>query len=388
VASAAIAAIFGIEIIAEQKAVAEAAGQSLSRSGIASNYDDALARLDQRLEDARRRAAERPREWLVLEAVARLYLARAKLTGSFQDYANAQTALQQAFRVAGPDVGPHMTQALLDFAVHRLAAASRSLDKIDSYAVPPAAEEQAELTAMRGDVGFYHGDYAGALEAYRAADRLSEGSADFRLAIYHSKLGSPKVADKYLAQILLRHPAAAPQSRAFIQMHRGILRLNQGQLDPAMAFFRKADATFPGHWLIEEHIAEVTALKGDLALATRLYRGIVARTGHPEFMDELASLAAKKGQKVLEDHWRSRALAEWRQRLRLFPEAAYGHALDHCLEKEDRACALDLALKNHSARPFGEAKLKLSEALLLNGEDEAARRVARDARRTGWKQTQ
>jgi tetratricopeptide (TPR) repeat protein len=342
-------------------------------------------RLDQRLEDAHTRAVERPGEWLVFEAVARLYLARAKLTGSFQDYANAQEALRKAFRVAGPDVGPHITQALVDFAVHRLGATSRMLDRIDAYAVPPAPQERAELTAMRGDLAFYSGNYRLAMDRYREADRLSPGPCDFRLAVYHSKLGNPGEADEYLQQILVREPAAAPQSRAFIELHRGILKLDQGQLDAALSQFRKANAIFAGHWLIEEHIAEVMTLKGELPLAANLYRRIVARTGHPEFMDALSNIASQRQEQAVAEHWRSRASAEWQRRLRLFPEAAYGHALDHCLEKQDLTCALHLARKNHEARPYGEAKLKLAEALVLNGHKDEAQRMERDAELSGWR---
>jgi hypothetical protein len=102
-------------------------------------------------------------------------------------------------------------------------------------------------------------------------------------------------------------------------------------------------------------------------------------------MDALANIAAKRGQQAVAEHWRSRASAEWQRRLRLFPEAAYGHALDHCLEKKDRACALYLARKNHEARPFGEAKLKLAQALTLNGRADEALRLAGEARKSGWK---
>ncbi|MDQ3080273.1 MAG: hypothetical protein M3R03_09785 [Pseudomonadota bacterium] len=358
-----------------------------SEHGPANAYDATLALLDQRLADAKTRVKERPGEWLVLEALARHYLSRAKLTGSFEDYAHAQSALQQAFAVAGPHVGPHATQALLDFSVHRLGAAGRALDQIDGYAVPPAGEERAELIAMRGDLDFYSGNYARAYRHYARADQLSPGSSDFRLAIYQSRMGEFALADKHLQQILLRHPIASARSRAFVEMHRGILNLEVGRLDAALSHFKKANAIFPGFWLIEEHLAEVATLKGEFGQAEQLYASVVQRTGHPEFMDALAAIAAQRGNQALARHWRSRAAQEWQRRLRLFPEAAFGHALDHCLDTRDRACALNLARRNHSARPFGESKLKLAEALNLNGQSDEAASLIAEVQRSGWRST-
>ena len=385
-----VGAVVGLEAVAGPKtpSPAPASIMSVSRSGIANSYDDALARLDNRLADALARTAERPGEWLNLEAAARLYLARAKLTGSFDDYNQAQITVRRAFAVARPGVGPHMTQALVDFAVHRLGATSRSLDKIDGYAVPLLGEEKAELTALRGDLQFYSGKYDAALELYGEADRLSPGSSSFRMAVYHSKMGDYVKADEYLKQILATKPNAAPQSRAFIELHRGILKLDQGQLDGALGHFHKANAAFPGYWLIEEHIAEVLTLKGRTAQAEGLYRRIVVRTGHPEFMDALANIAATRGQQATEQHWRRRAVGEWQRRLLLFPEAAYGHALDHCLEKRDRDCALKLARRNHSARPYGDAKLKLAEALILGGYTNEAEKLFDEVTRSGWSRRQ
>ena len=48
--------------------------------------------------DARARAEERAGEWLMHETLARRYLARGRLTGSFDDYAAANAALAQARR--------------------------------------------------------------------------------------------------------------------------------------------------------------------------------------------------------------------------------------------------------------------------------------------------
>jgi cytochrome c-type biogenesis protein CcmH/NrfG len=51
------------------------------------NYDAALAQADQQVDGARLVAAQNPGEWLHLERLALAYIVRARLTGSFDDYA-------------------------------------------------------------------------------------------------------------------------------------------------------------------------------------------------------------------------------------------------------------------------------------------------------------
>ena len=382
VALAALASLMTLEaLFAPEPRFAPTA--SAASAGVPRTYDEALARADQAVRDAAGRAGERKGEWLIHEAAARAHLSRAKLTGSFQDYAQAEEALKTAFAVAGPGVGPHMTAAVLHFSVHRLDAAASMLDRVEAYAVPVGRDDEAELLAMRGDIAFYRGDYAGAMRLYQQSDGISPGAAGFRLAIHHSKLGDDRQADAYLLRAAEgRH---TPQSRAFLELHRGVLDLERGEIDEALAHFRRADEIFPGFWLVQEHIAEADELKGNFAGAARLYRRLVAETGHPEFMDRLADIAAARGQDVAAAHWRAQAWRGWQARLRLFPEAAYGHALDHCIAKADRACALKLAVLNMRARPYGEAKLKLAKALTMHGRNEEARLLSAAVERSGWK---
>jgi tetratricopeptide (TPR) repeat protein len=174
----------GSDKIRPQALTASSAGQA--NVGPAT-YDDALARLSASIDTAKVEAAAASNEWLRHEVLARRYIARAKLTGSYHDYAAAQAELDQAFRLAAPGTGPHLTQAQLHFTMHRLAKAEQSLDQIDRYAVPPDAAERAEVAAMRGDIAFYQGRYAEALQLYEEADRVVPGTSDFRRAVFAAK---------------------------------------------------------------------------------------------------------------------------------------------------------------------------------------------------------
>jgi hypothetical protein len=79
--------------------------------GAPASYRQAIAEIDRAIADARERAEARADEWLMHEILARKYLSRARLSGSYDDYARAQRALDHAFAVASPGTGPHLTQA-------------------------------------------------------------------------------------------------------------------------------------------------------------------------------------------------------------------------------------------------------------------------------------
>ena len=388
--AAAVAALLAVERIGsdqERLEVAAARDTALRRivTGIPGTYRHTIARIDLSLEDARARAAAHADQWLMHERVAYAYLERARLSGSFDDYAAAGAALDRAFAVAAPGTGPHATRAALDFTMHRLDGAERQLGLIDGYAVPPDRSHRAELTAMRGDIAFYRGDYAGALAAYDAADAIEPGTADFRRGVYHFRTGRFDLAEAAYDRVERGERLPSPQFRSFIALQRGILDLERGRRDEALVHFREADRLFPGHWLVEEHIAEVAALKGDLDGAAARYRDIVRRTGHPEFMDALAGIARRRGDRAAEAQWTRRAAAAWQRRLAQFPQAAYGHALDHCRGKGDWRCALALAERNHAARPYGEAKIALARALLHNRRPGEARAMIESVLASPWR---
>ncbi|MBL8770229.1 MAG: hypothetical protein JNK30_02510 [Phenylobacterium sp.] len=349
------------------------------------SFGAALGRADADLAAAEARAAERPGEWIFLETLARRRVTRAQLTGSYDDYAAAQAALDRAFTLAPAGAGPHLTQAALHFSLHRLDRAEAALDAIGRYAAPPGAVERAEALLLRGDIALYRGDLKGAASFYRQAEAVEPGPGTaFRWAVYFMKTGRPAEAERFFDAALHANPAPTPQFRAGVELQKGALDLERGQWDRALAAFRRADAIFPGHYVIEEHIAETLALKGETAAAERLYADIVRRTGHPEFMDALGELALKRGDRQAALGWRARAGAEWARRLRLLPEAAYGHALDHHLAAGDAIRALEIAERNHAARPNGDSKAQLAEALLAAGRATDARHVVEPVLRSGW----
>ena len=114
-------------------------------------------------------------------------------------------------------------------------------------------------------------------------------------------------------------------------------------------------------------------------------RGVAARSGSAEAMDALAMLLRAQGTGGESRLWAGRADALWRKRLNQMPEAAYGHALEHELVFGTPERALDLATRNLAARPYGESRLLMASALLMNGRTGPALDQLALAESSGWR---
>ena len=357
-------------------------------AGIASSYSDALARMDSVITDAEGQVAAADDQWLLHENVARHYVERARLSGSYDDYATADASLKRAFAVAAPGTGPHLVRAQLDFRMHRLADAERQLTLIEGYAIPSPPDERAEILGMRGDIAFYRGDLPTALRLYEEADRVSPGTATFRRAIYAMKTGDFKSAGIYFDQTEREARLPPPQLRSFIELQRGLLDLERGDWPSAETWFRKADRTFPGYWLTQAHLVQMWALRGNVEQAEQGYRRIILRSQQPEVMDALAALYRAQGNGVASREWAERSGAIWAKRLQQLPEAAFAHALEHDLVLGNPATALALARRNMAARPYGDSATLLGWALLANNRPADARDLLEQLGRTPWRTAQ
>ena len=275
---------------------------------------------------------------------------------------------------------PCMAHARLHFTLHRLRAASDALDACPSGVAP------AEMAALRADIAFYTGRYQEAEAVYRAlVNQVGLSQHYIRLALYRNKTGQPGEAAALLEAAEKRYHGVSATTKAWLKLQRGLLALDRGRFDEALAMYRAASDALPGWWLIDEHIAEVKRLSGDAAGAKSIYESVIARTGSPEFMDALASIKGGEGLRDDAIALRQRARAIYDARLRQFPEAAAGHALDHFLqERSDPATALALAQRNFATRPYGDAAIALARAWMQNGEPGRAATLLESQIARGW----
>ena len=355
-----------------------------NQQGVPTTYGEQLTVLNHSLGYAQRAAEAHPADWGMADELANLYLARARLTGSFDDYALAGRLYDQSFKVAAPGHGPHLDRAVYNFTIHRLNAVEPDLRMVDHYAVPDLDVTGIAL-GLRGDIAFYSGRYPTALTYYQKAHAIMPMvPTSFRLANYWWRMGDPAKARRYLdeGESLITGPQQ--QQRGFIEMLRGIIALDRGQWDEAEIRFRHADAIFPGNWLIQEHLAMTLALKGQPGQAMAIYQAIAARTDLPEAADAVAGLYRASGDFANAQAWAARADTPWRKRLAQLPEAAYGHALDHMLAFGTPAETLSLALKNYQVRPYADAATQLGWAYMANHRPTDALKALQPVLASSW----
>ena len=334
------------------------------------------------------RVARRPQDWLNQESLARALLARARLAGSTDDLVRAGQALSLGRSQATAPSGPLLTSAAYQLATHRIGAIAADLDALDKAAVPLEAE-RAEAAALRGDIALYSGRYGEAERRYRAAAaRFQDASSAFRIAGWRKYQADFAGAQAALSRGASLTERRTPLFMANVYLQIGSVALLRGDWNEAERCFERADRFFPGHWLIEAHRAQMSALRGDLAGAERGYRTSIASSRAPEVMDALAALYRAQG-KISE----SRALAalskpRWAERLRLLPEAYAAHAAEHELALGSPRAALDSARRNYAARRHGDAVTLLAAALLANGRAAEAAGLIEKLNRTPWRMAQ
>ena len=326
-----------------------------------------------------------PNEWAYQEEYARALLARYRLSGSFDDLAEAGETLDSAMRNAPRGSGPLLTDAVYNLTVHRNAQVNPILDMFVATAVPPDISDRAETIAMRGDVAFYAGRYAAALQKYREAAKLADGPGiAYRIAQYYKKTGHPDAALREFARAGSMEAHPSPKFLSSLLLQSGTIELERGHWDEAEAYFRKADQAFPGYWLGQAHLAQMIALKGDYAKAARYYEDIIARSGSPEVMDALAALTRMQGDGETSRAWSAKAGEIWQKRVAQLPEAAYAHAVDHELVFGERTRALELAQANYRNRRYGDSAVLLGWALIANNRPRAAAALLEKTGASGW----
>ncbi|MDZ7588181.1 MAG: hypothetical protein U5J78_03130 [Parasphingorhabdus sp.] len=349
------------------------------------NFSEAYSKANNVVLLGQERVRRAPDQWAYQESRALSAFVRAQLTGSFDDYAAATAAIDIAMAEAPKSAGPALSNAVINLSVHRNARAAAALSIMDGFVVPPDPADTAEAAALRGDIAFYNGQYAAALRLYKKAAVTSGGTRQtFRLANWYKHLGQPDRAASIFRGGASVETGRTPQLFSTYLLQLGSIALMDGRWSEAERYFARANAVFPGYWLAQAHLAQMLAVRGDMAGAKDLYLDILSKQSVPEVMDALASLYRSQGQAAEAREWADGAAAIWNRRLQLLPEAAYGHAVEHELALGDPARALMFARKDYAQRPFGETATMLGWALLANNKAEEARAVLEGVNATGW----
>jgi tetratricopeptide (TPR) repeat protein len=291
-------------------------------------------------------------------------MVRGRLTGSYSDYDQAQLHIDAAFEIAPDRSGPFLGRAGLHYTMHRLDEAEADLARFEQR-IRITDSEGARLALMRANIAAQRGDLDKAIAgAERALSLENTPSGQTALAMMLRSRGQWDAAEVMLDQAAADYHGSAKEPLAWIMLHKGIFDLERGRHQDALAHYQDAARILDGWWLVEEHIAEIMTLEGDLDGAQAMYQDIVGRTGKPEFMDALAGIARKHGATEAASAWHEMAHRIFEDQMRSHPEAAAGHALGHFLQDgpAEAERSLAMAQANAALRPNTEALALLARA--------------------------
>jgi tetratricopeptide (TPR) repeat protein len=359
---------------------------SLPVSAETTGYSVELLALDGRIRSHNRRAESSPRDWMIRSGLADLHMTRGRLSGDYDDYASAEVQVAMAFAIAPTGSGPFLTRARLNFALHRLDRVEPDLDSFEQR-IRITDAQAAQVALIRANLDAQRGQLDTAIAGAALARSLDDTpGARSSLAMMYRAKGQWDRAEALLDSAEADYHGISREPLAWIALHRGILDLDRGRYREAAAHYSEAAKTLDGWWLIDEHIAEIRQIQGDLDLAEGMYLDIVARTGKPEFMDALATIAARRGDLLAAAAWHEAAHGVFETQLDRYPEAAAGHVLEHFLDDgaAHAAQALRLARENAKLRPNGEALTLLARAYMGVDEADAATEAVEAARATGY----
>jgi Tfp pilus assembly protein PilF len=329
-------------------------------------------------------AAEGHKAWRDDQELAQNAMKRASLLGDWSLYTEAEEALEGSFAKAAKKGGPHEVRASLELTLHRLEPAEASARAILGGVIVQA-ESRSRAEQILGSVALQRGDLTAAREHFNTAHQVAPSSGTLLLlSDLVFKTGQADKARALIDEALTKTSARNPFEQATVLLRRGIIELETNHIDEARAYFEKANAAYSGWYLIEEHLAEVTALQGKNDEARAMYADIVRRTQRGEFMSALADVLEEAGEADEAKAWRDLAARAFARDMKAYPQAAWGHALDFFLEHDTPERALEIASENARARPWCEAKLGLAEALALSEKLDEAQALVDGCLASDW----
>lgn len=353
------------------------------------SYAEALDVLDRGVALERARVDADPASWMRLERLALALHARGQLTGAHGDLADALSVADRARQLAPDGSGPVLVRAVVSLSMHRNADAAEEVARLAKFVIPAPPGDLAEGEAILGDVALYRGDYRAALAAYEKANALASGPVTLvRMADWNRHMGRFDEARGLLGQALADRSSITPWMQASLLLQLGAIDLQTGDWDAAERRFAEADRALPGWWLVQAHLGQMSAVKGDYQRAEALYRAALQGAERPTVMDALAALYHAMGRTGEAEALEAQTAAMWTARVRSHPDAYADHAFEAVLRAGDAEQAGQLAALNYRSRPYGDGRIGLARAAEARGRLASARAILEELDQTGWRSTE
>lgn len=295
--------------------------------------------------------------------IYRLYQ-KASISGDLALLSAVIRAIDDAIKLISNAGDLYLLKAHATFKLHKLADVEDALRTVSSV------YDSDEGRLIRADLDFQQGHYRAAETGYlNVLRRERSWGALARLAHLRGKMGSAAAADALYEEAQDELTAKEMRAYAWLEVQRGFLDFVHGRHREAGTHYRRADAAYPGYWLVEEHIAEVLGAEGRYVEAAKSLERIVLTSDRPDLEQAIAELYELMGQREPAVYWRERALSGYLQSAQQSEVHYYHHLADYYSDLvEGGAAAVGWAYKDLQLRENFATQAALAWALYRDGQ--------------------
>ena len=295
--------------------------------------------------------------------VYRLYQ-KASIAGDLAALTAVEHAIDDAIRLLSNPADLYLLKAHAAFKLHKLADVDSALCAIRSV------YDSDEGRLIRADLDFQHGRYSVAESCYvDVLGHQRSWGALARLAHLRGRMGDATGADLLYEEAEDQLTPKEMRAYAWLEVQRGLLDFAHGRLREARSHYRRAEAAYPGYWLVEEHIAELVGAEGRYDEAAEIFERVVSAIDRPDLdqaIGELYKLADQSGPAV---YWKERALSAYLQSAQRGEVHYYHHLVDYYADvAEDGAEAARWAYKDLQLRENFATQAALAWAHYRDGQ--------------------
>jgi tetratricopeptide (TPR) repeat protein len=254
------------------------------------NFDTDLERIDQGIAELADNALQFPVDRVKITKLAYLQYQRASLTGNLDELNVADRTLDHAIEHLGRDGDLYFLKANIHFKVHRLDDVEQDLNASTDLLESPQGR------ALKADLDFQQGRYDAAKTGYETLiEDERSWDALARLAYFNFKMGDFENADSLYDEAVDELTAKEMRHYSWVELQRGVVDLTQGQYEKAREHYQRAERAYSGHWMVQEHFAELLGAEGKNVEAEAMYRRVIARVPRPDFQQALGELYLSMG---------------------------------------------------------------------------------------------
>jgi len=337
----------------------------------------APSKVDERILRAQQSIAKFPNNAEAYNQLASAYMQKARETADFTFNAHADAAINRSLAVEPDNYDGLKLRAKLQLTYHRFAEALETARHSQTF-----RNDDHDVWGQITDALVELGDYPGAVKAaQKMVDLRPDSSSYARVSYLRSLHGDTQGAIDAMTAALKSSNPNDPEGIAWCHVQLGNELMNTGKLAEAEREFDTALVIFPSHSLALQSKARARVAAGDLNGAIAIYE---REPNSADAAQALGDLFARLGK--TDDAKAAYAKFDTLERENAVLERSWRHMVNFWLDHDQNLTeALNLASKEYNSRKDIFTCDSLAWALFKNGRVTEAKKVMKEALRTGSK---